>query len=152
MAQSWKHKIKRPKWPLQQHIPDTTPTLCQKTTYFMSIHYMCHINEVLAHESKQRMVWSCTLSCHEPKWCIPNTNGIKTSSIAQVVTESLGKHHQSGQWPQNVDQNRQEQPFRGRAAPLTEMVVMAANGWWLMWHQMSTKCHKLRPNLGKAHQ
>ena len=95
------------------------------------------------------MGWSCTLSCHEPKWCIANTKGIKTSSIANVVPENLQKHHQCDQWAQNVELNRQEQPFGG-AAPFTKMVVMTANAWWLMWHQMWTKCDQLRPETKKS--
>ena len=95
------------------------------------------------------MGWSCTLSCHEPKWCIANTKGIKTSSIANGVPENLQKHHQCDQWAQNVELNRQEQPFGG-AAPFTKMVVMTANAWWLMWHQMSTKCDQLRPETQKS--
>ena len=71
---------------------------------------------------------------------LASMNGIRTSSIAHVMPKSLLKHHQGGQWAQNVAPNRQEQPFGEGGAPLTKMAIMDANAWWLMWHQISTKC------------
>ena len=82
---------------------------------------------------------------------LASMNGIRTSSIAHVMPKSLLKHHQGGQWAQNVAPNRQEQPFGEGGAPLTKMAIMDANAWWLMWHQISTKCAILTSETKKKH-